>query len=161
MYARQGGAEGYRRFVGEFQPVIARLKAAGIQFGYHNHAHEFIRSPNGLRPFDVLVNEGGPDLMMEIDTYWVAQAGANPAKWLRKCAGRIPVIHDKDMLVVEKNDTDMCPVGEGNLEWDEIIAACEAGGTKWHAVEQDRTLKGRDPFDCLKSSFDFLTAQGL
>ena len=50
-------------------------------------------------------------------------------------------------------------VGEGNLAWDRILPACEAAGVEWYAVEQD--VCRRDPFDCLRSSFEFLTARGI
>jgi sugar phosphate isomerase/epimerase len=53
----------------------------------------------------------------------------------------------------------MAPVGEGNLDWDGIIAAGEEGGVEWYAIEQD--VCRRDPFDCLASSFEFLAAKGL
>lgn len=146
----------YRRFLAEAGPVVEDLKAAGIRFGYHNHSHEFIRDPATGKPcFNILLDEGGPDLMLEIDTYWIAHAGADPAAMLTRCAGRIPVIHVKDCEVVSKTGPFMAPVGEGNLNWDAVIEAAEAGRVEWYVVEQDEFL--RDPFDCLASSYEFLT----
>jgi sugar phosphate isomerase/epimerase len=49
----------------------------------------------------------------------------------------------------------MAPVGEGNLNWDGILPALDKAGTKWFIVEQDDCR--RDPFDCLASSFDYLS----
>ncbi len=149
----------YERFVEESKPVIAQLKTAGIRFGYHNHAHEFIRHPQTGKPcYEVLIEGGAPDLMLEIDTYWVQHAGIDPAALLTRCAGRIPVIHVKDKEVVADDGPVFAPVGEGNLDWAGIIAACESGGTEWYVVEQDTCR--RDPFDCLRSSFDYLSAIG-
>ena len=52
----------------------------------------------------------------------------------------------------------MAPIGEGNLPWAEsILPACRKAGVRWYAVEQD--VCRRDPFDCLRASFDFLSAQ--
>ncbi len=147
----------FRRFIEESRPVIAKLKDAGIWFGYHNHSHEFVRNPETGKPwFDVLIEEGAPDLMLEIDTYWVQHAGIDPASLLRRCANRIPVIHVKDKEVVPEEGPVFAPVGEGNLDWAGIIDACEEGGTEWYVVEQDTCR--RDPFDCLRSSFDYLSA---
>jgi len=148
----------YRRFVRDAEPMIATLKQAGIRFGYHNHSHEFVRDPSGLHPaYDVLLSEGGPDLKLEVDTYWVAHAGISPASLLRRATGRIEVVHLKDREVVPKEGPVMAPVGEGLLDWDEILAACREGGTEWLVVEQD--VCRRDPFDCLASSFDFLSSR--
>jgi sugar phosphate isomerase/epimerase len=151
----------YRGFLQEAAPVIAKLQAAGIRFGHHNHSHEFFRPvPGGPTLEDVLIDEGGPDLMLELDLYWIEHAGLNCVRILERCHGRVPVIHLKDKEVIQgKNETRMAPIGEGNLDWPGIIAACRAAGVRWYAVEQDQCF--RDPFDCLKSSHDFLRSQGL
>lgn len=144
----------YRRFLGDAQRVIASLGEAGIRFGFHNHAHEFIRNEETGRPCYDLLIEAGPDLKLEIDTYWVAHAGLDPAALLRRCAGRIEVIHAKDREVVSKDGPVMAPVGEGLMDWSGILAACREGGTEWVVVEQD--VCRRDPFDCLDSSYRYL-----
>jgi sugar phosphate isomerase/epimerase len=156
---RGQGAAGFREWLEIAPPVIAKLKDAGIRFGYHNHAWEFARDETGARPYDVLVEEGGEDLKMEVDTYWVAHAGANPTTYLTELAGRVPVIHFKDKMVLSNKETTFCPIGEGNLHWDEILAACKSSNVEAAAIEIDRCP--RDEFDCMKSSWDFLKAQGL
>jgi len=154
-------AASYRAFLEQARPVIARLKEAGVRFGHHNHSHEFIRiERHGKWLEDILIEEGGEDLMLELDLYWVEHAGLNCAPLLERCKGRVPVIHLKDKEVASKEEGPrMAPIGEGNMHWDGILPACEAAGVKWYAVEQDRCY--RDPFDCLKSSFEFLTSKGL
>jgi sugar phosphate isomerase/epimerase len=148
----------YREFVEESKPVAERLQAAGIWLGYHNHAHEFIVDRStGKSNYDVIFE--AKHLMLEIDTYWIQHAGLDPAQFLRRAANRIQVIHVKDKEVVPGEGPVMAPVGEGNLDWDGIIAAGEEGGVEWYAIEQD--VCRRDPFDCLASSFEFLAAKGL
>lgn len=158
-YGVEGGA-GYERFVRESAPTIAKLKAAGIRFGHHNHAHEFQRvTPANPRTlWDILIEEGGPDYYLELDLYWAWHAGVDPSPLMRRCAGRVPVIHLKDREVIKEGPV-IAAIGEGNLPWDSIITACEESGTDWYAVEQDTCR--RDPFDCLRSSFDYLTGKCL
>ena len=50
----------------------------------------------------------------------------------------------------------MFPIGSGNLDWQSIVPAGEAGGVEYFIVEQDECLK--DPFDSLKESLDYITA---
>lgn len=148
------GAEGYAAFVRDALPVIARLKDAGIRFGYHNHAFEFARAENSAKTlFETFVEQGGPDFHLEIDVYWAAHAGGNPERLMEQCRGRVPVIHVKDKEMAGQEAV-MAPVGEGNLDWAHLLPACAAAGTQWYAVEQDHCR--RDPFDCLRSSFEFL-----
>lgn len=146
--------EAYRRFIGEAIPLARKLQEAGIRFGYHNHSHEWIRDENGRPCYDMLM-DADPILQLEIDTYWVAHAGADPAQLLTLANGRVPVIHVKDMEVVPKEGPVMAPVGEGNLNWATILEAADASGVEWLVVEQD--ICRRDAFDCLNSSFEFLS----
>lgn len=156
---RSDGAAGFERFVRQAQPTIERLGAAGVRFGYHNHDFEFQRVGAWPRTlFDALV-EGPEALMLEVDVYWAAHAGVDPAWLLARLAGRIPVIHMKDMDAAPGKGPVMAAIGEGNLNWDAILAAARAGGVEWYAVEQDEYP--RDPFDCLASSFRFLTSRGV
>lgn len=145
--------DAYRSFLKAAEPVAAIFAEHEIRFGYHNHSHEFARDPaTGRSCYDLLLD--APWLQLEIDTYWVAHAGVCPETLLRKASGRIAQVHLKDMEVVAKEGPVMAPVGEGNLDWTAILAACREGGTEWLIVEQDECR--RDPFDCLASSHRFL-----
>lgn len=161
-YSEQG-VDGFRQFVQEAKPVIARLKEAGIRWGYHNHDHEFVRVPNPDAPlterrtrFDVFIDETDGDFLLEIDVYWVLHAGVSPERIFERVKGRVPVIHIKDKEVVPKQGPIMAAIGEGVMDWEHLLPACSAAGVEIFAVEQD--VCPRDPFDCLRSSFQYLTA---
>ncbi len=157
---RQAKAAGYRKFIEESRPILRQFKEAGIVFGYHNHAHEFERAGQGRETlYDILIEEGDELLNLEVDVYWVAHAGANPQRIIERARGRVPVIHFKDKEVVDPDGPVMAAIGEGNLDWDHLIPACEQAGVQWYAIEQD--VCRRDPFDCLRSSYEFLTSKGL
>ena len=149
--------DGYRRWLDDARPIIEGLKKEGIRFGHHNHACEFFRPErSGATLEDILIDEGGSDLMMELDLYWIAHAGVSPERILERCHGRVPVIHLKDKEAqAHTNDCLIAPIGEGGMDWDHIIRACAAAGVDWYAIEQDQCY--RDPFDCLQSSYDYLT----
>jgi sugar phosphate isomerase/epimerase len=153
---------GYHRFAKEASQVGEKLAAAGLTFSYHNHSFEFVRfgERTGL---DIIYQESDPRyLMAEIDTYWVQHGGSDPAAWIRRMKNRMPVVHFKDM-VIQMEPTGakqiMAEIGEGNLNWPAIIAACQEAGVQWYAVEQD--VCQRDPFESLKISYQNLKAMGL
>ncbi len=50
-------------------------------------------------------------------------------------------------------------VGQGNLDWDEIIAASKECSAKFALVEQDNC--DGDPFESLKTSYNFLKEKGF
>ena len=155
---RGDGAAGYRRFAREAVEVGRRLREAGLSFSYHNHAFEFAHF-DGARALDILYDESDPALLQaEIDTYWVQYGGGDPAAWIRKVAGRMPVVHLKDM-VIQDNQQVMAEVGAGNLNWPAILEACREAGVEWYAVEQD--ICQRDPFESLAISYANLRGMGL
>ena len=152
--------DAFTRFVEDAGPVVSRLREAGIRFGYHNHAFEFVRIGPGRRTaYDLLIDCGNPGLLLELDVYWADHAGINPVRLFERCKGRMPVIHIKDKEVSPEGDPVMAPIGDGNLDWEGIVPACRAAEVEWYAVEQD--VCRRDPFECLQSSFTFLRSMGL
>jgi len=154
-------ADGVKKFVDELGPVAEKLAAEGMDFSYHNHNMEFVHLADGRTWLATLYETASPDILKaEIDTYWIQAGGGDPAAWIRKCAGREPVIHFKDMAVDAERNQRFAEIGEGNLNWPAILAACEEGGVEHALVEQDRTY-GRDPFECLAISYRNMKAMGL
>jgi len=155
---RETGEEGFRRFAAEANAVGEKLAKAGLTFSYHNHSFEFVKfgQRTGL---DLLFEETDPRyLKAEIDVYWVQHGGADPAAWVRKVAGRMPVVHLKDMVILDGKQI-MAEIGEGNLNWPSVLAACKDAKVDWYAVEQD--VCQRNPFESLKISYDNLKGMGL
>lgn len=152
-------AEGFEKFANDAGPVLGKLNEAGIRFGYHNHSWEFFRPVPGEKTLlDTLIQSAPAKMLYELDLYWIEFAGLNCVRIIEQCLDKMPVIHLKDCEVVgpTKNETRMAPIGEGNLDWQHIIPACEKAGVEWYAVEQDQCY--RDSFDCLKSSYQFLSS---
>ncbi|MCD4699463.1 MAG: sugar phosphate isomerase/epimerase, partial [Phycisphaerae bacterium] len=105
-------------------------------------------------------NTDPENLKAEIDTYWVQAGGGDPAEWIRKYAGRLPVLHVKDMIISADVKQRFAEIGEGNLNWHAILTAAKDAGVEWYCVEEDDCYE-RDPFDALKISLDNLREMGL
>jgi len=151
-------AEGFARFAKEASQVARRLAEGGLRFVYHNHSFELEKfgDRTGLQ---ILYEDSDPAAFLsEIDTYWLQHGGGSPAAWIRRLQGRAPCVHLKDMT--NKGGAQlMAEVGEGNLDWPDILAACRQAGTEWYIVEQDTCQ--RDPFESLAISLRNLRAMGL
>ena len=150
--------EGFVRFAREASQSMRPLIDAGLTFSYHNHSFELERF-DGKTGLDLIYELSDPEVFSaEIDTYWIQHGGANPVSWLKKLKGRMHIVHLKD-LAMDGGTQLFAEVGEGNLEWPEILAACRQAGVEWYIVEQDR-CQG-DPFESLGISFNNLRAMGL
>jgi len=152
--------DGLKRFLDELGPVAEKLAQEGIDFSYHNHNHELVRY--GEKTWLEMLYEQAPPEMLkaEIDVYWIQAGGGDPAAWIRKCAGREPLLHLKDMAVGPNREQRMAEIGEGNMNWPAILQAAEESGVEWYLVEQDECY-GRDPFESLAISYRNLRAMGL
>jgi len=134
-----------------------KFKAAGIQLCYHNHAHEF-KEYEGHKAIDIILANSKHDaLMWQLDTFWVKTGGVEPQDYIRKYAGRVPLLHLKDRTAGE-NPT-FAEVGAGTLNWTEIFSAADEAGTQWYIVEQDSCQ--RPPMESIKISFDNLKKMGV
>lgn len=152
----------WSKFADDFNAASKKFEGSGVRLGYHNHHHEFasLSGPGSKTIWQLLIDRLSPDVFLEIDTYWVQHGGADPAAWIEKLAGRVPCIHLKDMGVAPDKTHQMRSVGAGNMNFDRILSAANSASVRWKIVEQDHTY-GLDPFDCLKSSLEWLKARGL
>jgi sugar phosphate isomerase/epimerase len=127
-------------------------------FAYHNHAFDFALE-NGKPGLDVLYESSDPQAVQaQIDTYWVAYGGSDPAAYIRKLRGRVPLVHLKDGTLGGDKPVFLEP-GEGELDWSNILAACEESGVEFGAIELD--VCPRDPFVSARACVEFFRHAGL
>ncbi|WP_419872503.1 sugar phosphate isomerase/epimerase family protein [Candidatus Pristimantibacillus sp. PTI5] len=122
----------------------ARFAAEGLRFCYHNHAHEFQRTFNGVYSLDILAEHtDSQNLYFRLDVAWITIGGADPAHILHKMAGRVPAIHLKDIYGTDEIGK-WTAVGTGVVKIKESIDAAKEIGVEWMTVEQDqlRNLTG-------------------
>ena len=82
----------------------------------------------------------------------------DPAEWIRKFQGRVPLTHIKDLGIVEGKPVTM-EVGEGNMNMPYILDACKYSGVEWYIVEQDDSLI--DTVESLRMSKNYLEKLGI
>ena len=112
---RRRSVEQVRQLGTLFNGYGAMCKDAGLRFAYHNHNFEFAPL-EGTSMFDVLVENSDPALVgLEFDVYWAQYAGMDPVALLKRLAGRVPLLHAKDMAAGDERMD--APVGEGILPW--------------------------------------------
>jgi len=112
------------------QGTAAKLNAAakkgaeyGIRVGYHNHAWELESSIEGTTALEYFTGLLDPELVLEVDTYWVAVGGKDPVQVLTKLGDRVKFIHIKDGPVTTETKAQQ-PAGQGRIPvWDVIRAA--------------------------------------
>lgn len=157
----------YEKMVADWNQVGKIMKQNGIQFGYHNHNFEFANVEGKIPFYDIMMAELDPALVtMELDLFWTTKAGQNPVDIIKKYPGRFQLFHMKDMYTKEApyfttvGEDDFAPVGEGIINFREILAVKDIAGMKYMIVEQDLSRDGQ-PFEDIKKSFVNLTTKIL
>ena len=153
----------YKKMAESWNTAGSVMKEYKIQFGYHNHNFEFESIEGKIPYYDTLMKELDNDLVtMELDLFWAVKAGQNPGEMFKKYPGRFQLFHMKDMFTAEApfftpETDDFAPIGEGIINFKEILAMKETAGFKYMFVEQDSTKDGK-PFDSIQTSISNLTA---
>lgn len=154
--------DSYKKTAELFNRWGERAKQRGIQFGFHNHNYEFRHLTDGdgrsVTPWDTLMSRTDPNLVcVELDCYWITQAGLDPLAMFKLLGQRIRQIHLKDRLpgfpTSQNNDSSaehFTPVGTGTVNWKAILAAATQIGVKHMYVEQDN---GGVPLDNIATSY--------
>jgi sugar phosphate isomerase/epimerase len=138
----------------------AKIAASGLKLLYHNHEHEFKASFNGVYALDILAEYTAPEnLSFMIDVAWVTFGGEDPVRVLRRYAGRVPVIHVKDLYGLEERNL-FTAVGTGVVKVRESLLAAAEIGVEWAVIEQD-TLRNLSAYDTAAISYMFLKEQEL
>jgi sugar phosphate isomerase/epimerase len=134
-----------QRTISEYQRTAEYLnragevcKEVGIKMGYHNHAFEF-EVTDGQIPYDILLDETDADLVdMELDLYWIRNAGVDPVSYFENHPGRFSMLHVKDMDEFGR----MVDVGSGEINFAEIFSHADTAGFKHFFVEHDQPGNG-------------------
>lgn len=107
-----------------------KIKAAGMQAGFHNHEFEFA-TLDGELIYDALMKRFDPELVkMQFQTE-VINLGYKASDYFKKYPGRFISAHLSDWTADKKE----VPVGKGVIDWKELFAAAKTGGVKNMFVE--------------------------
>ena len=125
-------------------------KAAGMMVGYHNHEFEFIEE-DGTTGYSILLDNTDPELVtMELDFFWVADAGIDPLDVFESAPGRFSSCHIKD----RSDAGEMVSVGDGMIDFKTLLPLAEAAGIERFYIEHDNP---EDPLASVATSFNHLT----
>ena len=87
-----------------------------------------------------------------MDLYWVSKAGMAPIELFNQHPGRFPLLHFKDMdSTPQKAFTE---VGNGVINFKEILKHQDKAGLKYFFVEQDKCPGS--PFDSITQSISYI-----
>ena len=122
-----------------------KIKAAGMETGFHNHEMEFAMLEGELI-YDALMKRFDPSLIkMQFQTE-VINLGYKAAEYFKKYPHRFISSHLSDWTTDKKE----VPIGQGVINWKEFFDAAKTGGVKNYFVEMN--------FETFKDSASYISS---
>ena len=156
----------YKKMADRFNKIGMSAKKHGLKFSYHNHGYGFAEMEGKIPVIELFDHTDPENVILEMDLFWTAAAGADPVNLLKKYKNRYQLLHIKDMTEHARFSGDggdmtqwfalfskMTSCGEGVLDLPLILETAKANGTKHFYVEQDMVS---NPEKALKISADYL-----
>jgi sugar phosphate isomerase/epimerase len=136
--------DGFRRAADQLNIWGEKVHQAGMQLGFHNHNYEF-RNFGDTTGFETLMEGTDPKLVcLEMDCYWIVQAGEDPLRMFERYGNRIKLLHLKDRKagfptsqVMDASAEHFTEVGSGTINWKAVLPVAESNGVKHFYVERD------------------------
>jgi sugar phosphate isomerase/epimerase len=153
---RDMAAHGWRALGRELGRMSERLRAQGIELGYHNHDWELAPKRGDKTALELLLEAAaGSPLTWQADVAWLVRGGVEPKAWLYRYRSRLTSAHVKDIAPAgqNKDEDGWADVGSGVLDWRDLWRACREAGARWMVVEHD---KPKDPARTAQRSLAFL-----
>jgi len=156
----------YRKYALALNAAGAMCGRSGIDLCLHFHSFEF-ESFGNQRPFDVIMDVlDFSTVSLEVDAFWISMGGLDPAGFLREHRARCRLLHLKDRRAgiqdsylparqfIENTPQAFEEVGDGILDFPEILRAAQEVGVTYAYVEQDSTPG--DAVESVRQSFTYL-----
>ncbi|MDR0349039.1 MAG: sugar phosphate isomerase/epimerase [Tannerella sp.] len=129
-----------------YNEIGKRCKQNGMQYGYHNHAHEFQKVEDKVVMMDYMIENTNPEyVFIEMDVYWVVIGQNSPVDYFNKYPGRFKVLHIKDHREIGQS---------GMVGFDAIFKNAKTAGVKHIVVEVEKYSTSIE--ESIKTSLDYL-----
>lgn len=151
----------YRVLADQLNQAGRGAHSRGMKFALLFHNHELLPQ-DGSSGFAELMKHTDPALVsLEVDVYWIAQAGLDPAVFLRQHKDRVKLLHLKDRLpgfpasyTTDEDSDHSTELGKGTIAWPELLRQAGEQGIRYAFLDYD---KSSSPIlDSLGQSYAYL-----
>ena len=130
---KTAGLQDYNGAADKLNKAAEKIKAAGMQAGFHNHNMEFAKLDNVLIYDDLMARFDASLVKMQFQTA-VITLGYRGSDYFKKYPGRFISSHLSDWTADKKE----VPIGQGVIDWKEFFSAAKTGGIKNFFVEMNQ-----------------------
>lgn len=111
---------GIEALAADLNDATRRAGEYGLSVGYHNHGFEYDGGVSS--PLERLARLLLPEVVLELDTYWVATRGDDPVRLIHALGEQVALLHLKDGPI-SLESRDQVALGDGAMPVADIVAA--------------------------------------
>jgi len=147
MFGDIHGSESLSLLIDNLNAIHCRLRQHRIDLYYHNNEQEFKKYSKG----DIALAEimDRTDILLELDTFWAEQAGADISELFETYSDRIKLVHLKD----GENHAPL-PIGLGTANCKLAFDLAIKNEVEWIIVELGGSFK--NAFENYQKSIDYI-----
>lgn len=133
VHPERRNAESFKRLADKLNHIGEQVRAAGLNFAYHNHGYEF-QNWGGTTGHEILMKITDKNLVkLQMDMYWVVHSGKTPKELVDQQPGRYTMWHIKDM---DKITRDYSELGNGSIDYTKLLPDPLKSGLEFYYIEQ-------------------------
>lgn len=141
----QKSIDDFKKIADEFNGYGDICKKHGLRFAYHPHDYPY-KKVDGQLPIDVLLDHTDPDLVdYQMDIYYTVTEGLDPEYYITKYKPRFRLCHMRDVMKVRlpagSKEESACDLGQGIINYRQLLSTALSNGMKYFFVEQSRLYR--------------------
>ena len=154
----QGTRDGALRLAEKLSQASKTAAEYGARVGYHNHAWELQPLPGGTTALEILATNTPPEVVLQVDTGNLQEAGVDPIEFLETWTKRLGTVHLKPFVKNRDAELERYFIGKDDSDWPAILNAINPANTEFLIVEQEIYPEPYTPLECVKMDIDALQA---
>ncbi|HRO45346.1 sugar phosphate isomerase/epimerase family protein [Agriterribacter sp.] len=155
--------DGLKQYMEVFNKCGELCKKSGMKFGYHNHDFEFSEKLNGVKVFDIILQNTDPSLVaQQLDIGNLYNGGAKALDVMQQYPDRFESMHVKDEIKSgnEKEPYESTVLGKGIVPVKEVIDLGRKSGGTIHFIIEQESYQGKTPMECMKEDLAIMKKWG-
>jgi sugar phosphate isomerase/epimerase len=151
----------FRTSAAQLNQIGANVRSHGMEFALLFHNSELMPQDNSSGFNELMIHTDPTLVSLEVDLYWIAQAGLDPAVFLRKHKDRVKLLHLKDRLAgfpssftTDAGSDHSTELGKGSIPWPALLGQAQHQGIRYAFLDYDKV--DIPILDSLNQSFAYL-----
>jgi sugar phosphate isomerase/epimerase len=136
----------YRAIAARLNEAGASVRSHGMEFALLFHNHELMPQQGSSGFAELMEHTYAALVQLEVDVYWVAQAGLDPASFIGKYKERVRLLHLKDRLAgfptsytTDTGSDHSIELGKGTIEWPALLRQAGEQGIRYAFLDYDKS----------------------